>query len=313
MEYSNLENIDHACDYQLERFFSIRLIAFRTLRKFRPINMLRIGRFEVFTHVFGSFRLDGGAMFGSVPKNLWAKRIQPDSENCIPMVTRCLVIKDGARLILVDCGNGDKWSDKLKQIFAFKSFEEPKSFQKGEVTDLILTHLHFDHAGGVSYFDSGNSLKLTYPQAAHYLQRANWENALNPSLKERASYLSENVAILKESRLHLLDGDGEIFPGIRVHRVDGHTRGQQWVEVTDSGQALFFPTDMIPTSHHLPLAYHMGYDIHAERVMHEKLELLTQALAQNAVFVFEHDHEVAAARVKLDDRGNYVVAEQVDV
>lgn len=277
--------------------------------------MMNIGRFQVFVHTFDSFRLDGGAMFGSVPKNLWSQKIQPDEENCIALVTRSLLIRDAERLFLVDVGMGDKWNEKSTKIFAIAHRDTPVSFRLQDVTDVVLTHLHFDHAGGVSRFTNPGSqeLELNFPRAIHYLQRANFENALHPTLKERASYLKENVEILKRAQLKLLETSGEIHPGIFVHRVDGHTVGQQWIEVCDGGSKVFFPTDLIPTAHHIPLAFHMGYDMCAATVIEEKRALLTRAVEENAVLVFEHDSETAACKVALDSRGQFCRAEPVSL
>ena len=275
---------------------------------------MQVGRYSVKPVIFGSFRLDGGCMFGSVPKNLWSKSIAADGENCIPLVCRSLVLEGAGRTFLVDVGIGDKWSEKQLSIYGIQLNESLRAgYSPQAVTDVILTHLHFDHAGGISFRGLDGALALRYPSATVHLQAANWQQAQNPSPKDRASYLPDNVEPLKSAKLMLCDGVVEIAPDNIVHRVDGHTPGQQWIEVRGGSQPLFFATDLIPTSHHLPLAYHMGYDVCAETLLKEKLHFLERASAENAVVVFQHDAAVAAARVGLNERGQFSVRELVSL
>lgn len=271
---------------------------------------MKLGRYNISTVMFGSFRLDGGCMFGSVPKNLWSKSIPGDAENCIPLVCRSLLLKDSERTILIDVGIGDKWSDKLRQIYGIQlSPHDSLGFKPEEITDVILTHLHFDHAGGISTRTSDGSLALTYPKAMIHLQVANWERAQNPSPKDRASYLADNVEPLKNARLSLCDGSVEILPEITVHRVDGHTPGQQWIEIGSDAERLFFPTDLIPTSHHIPLAYHMGYDVCADTLLREKLTFLERACSPHVTVCFQHDASVAFAKVNQNEKGGFECVE----
>lgn len=273
---------------------------------------MKIGRYTVTPIQFASFRLDGGCMFGSVPKNLWSKGIPADSENCIPLVCRSLVLQDGSRTFLIDVGIGDKWSEKQRAIYGIDlNSELQDGYKPTTVTDVILTHLHFDHAGGISYRDTAGALRLRYPSATVHLQAANWQQAQNPTPKDRASYLAENIDPLKEAKLMLCNGVVEIAPDIVVHRVDGHTPGQQWIEIRGDAAPLFFATDLIPTSHHLPLAFHMGYDVCAETLLKEKLHFLERAVAENALVVFQHDAATEAARVGINERGQFGVREKV--
>jgi glyoxylase-like metal-dependent hydrolase (beta-lactamase superfamily II) len=275
---------------------------------------IKFGRFILSVINFGFFRLDGGSMFGSVPKNLWEKAIQPDAENCIRLACRCLLLEDEARKILIDVGMGEKWNEKARKIYGIQNTPEAQwGFAKESITDVILTHLHFDHAGGITTFKNAGSPDITptFPSATIHLQKANWEHANAPTLKDRASYLPENVTPLAVLDLRLYDGSVEILPDIWGHRVDGHTRGQQWIEIRGDSDTLMFATDLIPTSHHLPLPYHMGFDVCAETLLKEKEAFLSQALNKNALVFFEHDPEVAAARVVLNDRGHYTVGERV--
>lgn len=273
---------------------------------------MKFGRYEITLPNHGFFRLDGGAMFGAVPKNLWARSMPADSENCIRLATRSLLLKDGERNILVDVGNGNKWSEKLAKIFGIENTPEGElGFSRDEITDIILTHLHFDHAGGISYYTDSGELALSYPSARMYLQRANFENGKNPNLREKASYLANHINILEEGKLELLDGDGEVLPDIFVKRVDGHTIGQQYLEIRSDHDTILYPTDLCPTSHHLPLPYNMGYDMCTKTLLEEKEAFLSYAVEKNAIVVFEHDPELAAARIHIDDRGHYGVKEEV--
>jgi glyoxylase-like metal-dependent hydrolase (beta-lactamase superfamily II) len=276
--------------------------------------MFKLGPFEISVVNFGFFRLDGGSMFGSVPKNIWSKRIPADAENCIRLATRSLVIKHNDRHFLIDTGMGEKWSDKLRQIYAIENLPASQwGFDPSSITDVILTHLHFDHAGGISkYVDTQQEeLELCYPKATIHLQGDNLKNAKNPTVKERASYLKENWAPVEKGTLNIVNGTTEIYPGIRVHQVNGHTTGQQWIEIFSDQQAIFYPTDLIPTSHHVPLPFHMGYDICAGTLLKEKDEFLDAAVKREAIVLFQHDPNLAAAKVIKDEKGNYTLGEQV--
>jgi glyoxylase-like metal-dependent hydrolase (beta-lactamase superfamily II) len=272
---------------------------------------MKIGRYTIREVIFGSFRLDGGCMFGSVPKNLWARSIAADQENCIPLVCRSLLLEDGDRRILIDVGCGDKWSDKLRAIYGIELAPQPTlGFSPHTITDVILTHLHFDHAGGISYVDASGALQLTYPSARVHLQVANWERAQNPTPKDKASYLPENVEPLRKADLQLCDGSVEILPDIVVHRVDGHTPGQQWIEIIGDSRRIFFPTDLVPTSHHVPLAFHMGYDVCAETLLEEKRIFLERAIEPGTTVCFQHDRDVAFATIARNDKGHFTPTER---
>ena len=273
---------------------------------------MKIGQYSVTPIVFGSFRLDGGCMFGSVPKNLWSKAISADDENCIPLVCRSLLIEGGSRTFLVDVGIGNKWTEKQRTIYGIKLDESlAAGVTHKKVTDIILTHLHFDHAGGISYRDNSGELKLRYPEAVIHLQAANWQQAQNPTPKDKASYLPENISPLLSAQLRLCDGVAEVAPGIILHRVDGHTPGQQWVEIKGDSSSLFFATDLIPTSHHLPLAFHMGYDVCAETLLREKLHFLERAVSEDAIVAFQHDSQVESVRVCINEKGQFGIRERV--
>lgn len=264
--------------------------------------------FEITLHDFGQICLDGGSMFGSVPKVLWSKKIPADEKNRITLATNSLIVKTKDKCFLIDTGNGTKYDEKFHSIYQQEYKPLPDS---SIITDVILTHLHFDHAGGISYYDENKELQLTYPKANVYLQKENYANAGKPNLKERASYLKENIEVLDKANLILEDGSSEIYPGIWVHRIDGHTHGQQYVEIRTGKETYFFATDLIPTHHHLPIPFHLGYDICAHTTMKEKEEFLEKVMLIDGIVVFQHDQKVKAGKISLDKKGHYCLGCEV--
>ncbi|MBI5647870.1 MAG: MBL fold metallo-hydrolase [Ignavibacteriae bacterium] len=270
----------------------------------------QFGSFTVSSLRAGDLRLDGGAMFGVVPKTLWERTNPPDAQNRIAMTMRVLLIRHGDRVILVDTGVGTKDSAKFREIFAldFATYTlegqlAAAGLTPADVTDVILTHLHFDHVGGaVQRGDEG--LLLTFPQATHYVQRVQWEWALAPSDRDKASYIPDNYLPLREhEKLALLDGDTELFPGLFLRVVNGHTFGQQLVELTDGARSLVYCADLVPMSAHVPAPYIMGYDLQPYVTLQEKKHILDTAATRGDVLVFEHDPGVEAARITRDIKG----------
>ncbi len=275
---------------------------------------MKFGPFEITTVSFGTFRLDGGAVFGTVPKTIWSKLLPPDDDNRVLFAARSLVIRAGGRVVLVDAGTGDRWPDKLRRIFDIRPAEAgTPGLDPASVTDVVLTHLHFDHARGIFQARPGDegAVDLRYSEASVYVQAANYETAKAPNARERASYIAEDTKLLGRTRLVLTSGSREILPGVRVHGTNGHTRGHQWVEVRADGRTLAFPSDIVPTSRHLPLPYLMGFDISAETLLGEKDALLARAVDESWILVFCHDPDVAACRVGRDEKGHYTLSETV--
>jgi hypothetical protein len=187
---------------------------------------MRFGPFDITVCNHGFFRLDGGAMFGTVPKAIWSKLSPPDDENRILLAARSLIIRTGEHVVMVDAGMGDRWTDKLRRIYDIRPVEgEAPGLDPASVTDVILTHLHFDHARGIFQGRSGDESAADprYPEARIHVQAANYETAKAPNARERASYIAEDTKLLERTRLVLASGSREIAPGVRVHATNGHT------------------------------------------------------------------------------------------
>ncbi len=274
------------------------------------MSFIPFGRYEIAPVETGRFRLDGGAMFGVVPKNLWEKRNPADEQNRIDMRMRTLLMRDGERTILVDAGVGHKESGKFNAIFAIDFSDHTLDrgiralgVEPEEVTDVIITHLHFDHVGG-AVLRHGDELRLMFPNAEHYVQRRQWEWANAPSDRDRASYLPDNILPIADAgKLRLLDGEEELFPDLHLHVVDGHTFGQQLIRVNDGDQSLVYVADLVPMSSHVPAPWIMGYDLQPLTTLAEKEKLLSRAADQRDILFFEHDAFSEASLVGIGKKG----------
>ena len=268
---------------------------------------LTLGAWTAHTLESGQLWLDGGAMFGSVPKTLWARQHAPDERNRIRLAMRCLLLEGHGRRVLVDVGAGDKLSAKLKDIYRIEAAGDTLESSLSalglgvdDVTDVILTHLHFDHAGG-STESRGGTLVPRLPRARYHVQRTNWDNAHQPNPRERASYMGENYDPLMDAGvLRLWDGPQQPWPGLSLFTADGHTRGQQLVRAEGGGETLYFVADLIPTRSHVRIPFVMGYDMAAIETMQEKRKLLAAAAAEGAWVCLEHDPEIALARPRAE-------------
>jgi glyoxylase-like metal-dependent hydrolase (beta-lactamase superfamily II) len=271
---------------------------------------MKIGRYELHNIETGRFALDGGAMFGIVPKPLWCKLYPPDEENRIDSALRALLIMGNNRNILVDAGAGTKLSEKYKKIYKvdYSKYNLGSSLKKfnletTDITDVILTHLHFDHVGGSTYIEDGK-YRLTFPNAVYYVQKTHYEGALDPNEKEKDSYHREDfMPIAEEGKLRLVEGKTVIFPNIEVIISDGHTIGQQLVKISVERNTLVYCGDLIPTAAHIRLPYIAGYDIYPLTVIEEKKTLLSNACRGNWTLCFEHDPVTEAAKVEKTEKG----------
>ena len=272
---------------------------------------MRIGSYEVFAIETGEFALDGGAMFGVVPKTLWGKKIPVDDKNRIDLRLRCLLLKGDGRNILVDCGMGTKWDAKLQELYRLdhslytieKSLLE-HNLTPDQITDVVLTHLHFDHAGGSTYKEANGKLIPAFPKATYYVQKENLEWARNPTEKDKASYLKDDwEPLIQAGVLKIIEGEKEILPGLHAKLFYGHTRAIQLPFLDDGQTKLFFCGDVIPTSVHLGLPWIMAYDNFPLITLEEKKKILKQAAKENWTLIFEHCPLISSAQIEATEKG----------
>ncbi len=263
---------------------------------------MKLGKFEIYPVLDGLFRLDGGAMFGVIPKTLWQKTNPPDNNNRILLALRCCLIKTPHQIILIDTGIGDKYEGKFEDIYQVKKdiyLEKSLNdigFKPKDIDIVINTHLHFDHCGGNTKIDDNGKTVPRFPNAQYYIQKAEWELAINPDRRSKASYLQENFIPLKEAGvLHLVDGDRKITDDIEVIITSAHTTGHQVVLIKSEDKKLIYWGDLIPTTSHLNLPYLMSYDLFPLQTMEMKEKLLSRAIQENWVSFFEHDPKIAMA------------------
>lgn len=272
------------------------------------------------------FGLDGGAMFGIIPRPLWSRTNPPDEQNRIAMVSRCLLIEyapyphpqlnaDRPTYVLVDVGMGSTWKEKERVIYNIHDQDVALANQLSQhritaeqIDHVILTHLHFDHAGGLSYLDDHGQRHATFPNATHWVQRKNWSWAHGPSMRDAGSYRIDDFGFLGTAdnapTLECIKGPRTILPGIDVYPQNGHTFGMQVVNVqTDDAQIYSFVADLIPTASHLRDPYVMGYDLQPVVTLEEKRTILHEAARHDWIIIYEHDPFQAMSRIEIDQRG----------
>lgn len=260
------------------------------------------------------FGLDGGAMFGIIPRPLWNKTNPADERNRIDMTCRCLLIEyPGDRRVLVDVGMGERWSAKERDRYWIREQDAglttalcAHGLTPDDITDVILTHLHFDHAGGLATPGTDGTLRATFGRATHWVQRRNWSWAHAPSARDGGSYRLDDFSFFEQEGappLELLDGIASPMPGVEVLPHHGHTPGMQVVKVTTPSYTLAFVADLIPTTSHLRDPYVMGYDLEPLVTVREKRALLYEAARHDWILCFEHDPHTPLARIERDDRG----------
>jgi glyoxylase-like metal-dependent hydrolase (beta-lactamase superfamily II) len=276
---------------------------------------MKVGTFDIQPVTDGRFRLDGGAMFGVVPKILWEKCCQPDEQNRIALGLNCLLIRTGRKNILVDTGLGDKEDAKFQEIFAVERIPtlrdslKMQGLQPEDIHMVVNTHLHFDHAGGNTVRENG-AIVPTFPRAKYFVQRGEYEDAARANERTRASYRRENFTpVAHVDQWEFLDGETELLPGVTVMVTEGHTRHHQSIKIESEGQIAFYLGDLIPTVSHLPLPYIMGYDLYPLQTLETKRLVLDRALNENWLLVFEHDPRVLMGRVRKDIEGKFYLEE----
>ncbi len=272
-----------------------------------------LGDLELITLSDGFLGLDGGAMFGTVPRTLWEKRLPPDDSNRIPLGMRPLIVKNGKTTVLIDAGCGDKMDAKLAQIYKLdRRYHLDHSLADAGVTvddiDIVVaSHLHFDHVGGFTKTGADGTLAPRFPKANYIAHRAEWEDATHPHERNRASYLQENFVPLKDAGvLTLVDDGAEIIPGMRYRRSGGHTPNHQVVMIESGGRTAVFTADMYPTSVHIPDPWVMGYDLYPMDTLAFKRAFALEAIQRDYLLFFEHDPSMAAGYLREKDGKRFV-------
>ncbi len=258
----------------------------------------------------GFFKLDGGAMFGVVPKSIW-NRINPaDDNNMCTWAMRCLLIEDDNQLILIDTGIGNKQDEKFFSHYylhgdsSLASSLRSKGFSFADVTDVILTHLHFDHCGG-AIIRQGDKLLPAFPNATYWSNARHWKWATEPNAREKASFLKENILPLKESgQLKFIEDVAAEFPlNISIRQVFGHTDAMMLPQFTYKGRSILYMADLLPSAGHIPLPYVMAYDMFPLTTLNEKKSFLEEAVENETILFFEHDPKIECATLQRTEKG----------
>ena len=272
---------------------------------------MKIGNYTLTAIETGYFALDGGAMFGVVPKNLWNRTNPADEENRIDMALRALLIQGDGMNILVDTGMGDKYDEKTRSIYKLDHSKwtllgslAEMGLRPEDITHIIQTHLHFDHCGGMVTQTASGEYVPTFSNAKVFIQKENLKWANNPTEKDRASYLKQDwEAIISNGMLEEVDGPGELFPGISVRIFNGHTRAQQLPVISDGTNSVFFCADLFPTKAHVSLPWIMGYDNFPLTTLEEKRALVPEAFESGWNLFFEHDPVSSFAKLESTPKG----------
>ena len=258
----------------------------------------------------GYFKLDGGAMFGVVPKSIWNNINPADENNLCSWALRCLLIEDGNRLTLIDNGIGDKQNEKFFSHYYLHGDDSldkslaAHGFSKDDITDVILTHLHFDHCGG-SIIREGEKLLPAFKHAVYWSNARHWKWATEPNDREKASFLIENILPIKESgQLKFIESEGQHFPdNIVIRQVFGHTEAMMLPQISYKGKTILYMADLLPSAGHIPIPYIMGYDMFPLTTLNEKKSFLMEALQNDYILFFEHDPKIECCNLQMTDKG----------
>jgi glyoxylase-like metal-dependent hydrolase (beta-lactamase superfamily II) len=257
----------------------------------------------------GTIALDGGAMFGVVPRVVWEKGDPPDERNRVTLGLNVALIESGGKRVLVDTGMGDRWSEREVRMYGIDRSTtligglRARGLAPEDIDVVVNTHLHFDHAGGNTRRE-GDGVVPTFPRARYVVQRGEWEDARHPHERSRASYREDDfVPVAEADQLDLIDGETEVVPGVRAVPVGGHTTHHQMVVVESGGETLVVPTDLLPTASHLPLPFVMGYDLFPVATLEAKRQLLHAAAEHGWRILFYHDARTPVGRVRREGDG----------
>ena len=279
------------------------------------VESFSVGRLKVHAIQAGGQRLDGGAMFGVVPKPLWERRIQADERNRIQLGMRCLLVEHQRGLVLIDNGAGNKENQKFHDIYGVENAGAGRrtlledGFQSlgvkaEDIALMIDTHLHFDHAGGNTFVDEGGAIRPTFPNARYVVQRGEYEWATHTNERTAASYFAHNFEpVVAAGLFDFANGESEVWPGIRLIPTPGHTPHHQSILLESDGAKAFYPADLSPTASHIPLPWIMGYDVEPLRTLETKRVMWRRAVDEEWLLVFEHDAFVTSGRIELDGKG----------
>lgn len=276
----------------------------------KKTDCMKTGKYKLSLIEAGRLSLDGGAMFGVIPKALWSKANIPDEKNRIPINTRCLLAESDSRKILVDTGTGTGWNDKFNEIYGidqsdFEIFGSLKNagVNPDEITDVILTHLHFDHTGGTVIFRNGKP-EPAFPNAKYYVQKKQYDWACDPTERDKASYFPERFVTLADAGvLNFFDGDTQFDDEITLKIINGHTFAQQMILFSDASQNILYAADFLPTVSHIPVPYVAGYDLQPLITIMEKKAILPVAVKEEWKIIFEHDSRTAAGTITENEKG----------
>ena len=276
---------------------------------------MKFGDVELISLSDGTFRLDGGAMFGVVPKPLWQRRAPADDRNRIALGLRPLLVRTAGQVVLIDAGIGDKMTPKDVEIYGIDRQHHldhslaAAGCRADDIDVVIASHLHFDHAGGFTVVRDGR-LVPRFPRATYFVRRAEWDDAMHPHERNRASYLAENFVPLQEAGvMRFIEEDGEVLPGMSVWRTGGHTMHHQIVRIDAGGQTAIFTADLMPTAAHVDEPWIMGYDLYPMDTLAYKKRFVREAIEREYVIFFEHDPAIAAGIIR--EQGGRKVVEPV--
>ena len=270
---------------------------------------MKIGKYDLYSVETSEFGLDGGAMFGIIPKPVWEKKVPADELNRVNMVTRSLLLVSDEKKILIDTGNGTKWEEKYKQIYDINTdqYNIEKSlgkygFSSEQITDVICTHMHFDHIGGNTKIKSGEVIP-TFPNAKYWISEENWNLANHPSQKDAGSFIEHDWKVLAENQMiEIINGKEPFIEGIETIVTRGHTPGLLHPIVSDGSNKLFYGADIFPMVAHIPIPWVMAYDVQPVVTMEEKQKLLQEMEREDWILFFEHDPHIQACTVHKDGK-----------